>query len=228
VTVSDASPGQAQDRRAGYDERSIRYAELHSSPISPLLEEVAATTWAETDDPVMITGGLEAGILASLVHATRARHVLEIGTFTGFSALAMAEALPPGGRITTCELNPRHAELARQHVARSPFSDRIELRLGPAIETVRGLEGPFDLVFVDADKGGYADYYEAVLPKLAPHGLIVVDNTLWGGAVADDSDRSEMTRTIAAFNDHVLADPRTDCVLLPVGDGVTLIWRRAQ
>ena len=228
MTVHHTPPPQSQDRRAAFDERSIRYAELHSSPISPLLEEVAATTRAELDDPVMLTGGLEAGILAALVHATRARRVLEIGTFSGFPALAMAAALPPGGRITTCEIDPRHADVANRHFAKSPFADRIELELGPAIETIYALEGPFELVFIDADKGGYRDYYEAVLPKLAPHGLIVVDNTLWGGAVADDSDRTETTRTIVAFNDHVLVDPRTDCVLLPVGDGVTLIWRRAQ
>ena len=160
-----------------------------------------------------------------LVYALRPASVLEIGTFSGYSAIAMAGGLPPGGRITTCELDPTHAAAARANIAASPHRERIEVIEGPAIETVRRLPGPFDLVFIDADKPGYLAYYEAVLTKLAPRGVIVADNTLWGGNVVDLDDRSEETRAIRAFNDAVHADERVVCVQLTVRDGVTLIRR---
>jgi caffeoyl-CoA O-methyltransferase len=176
----------------------------------------------------MLSGVLDGGLLMALVHATRASLVLELGTFSGYSSLAMASALPPNGRIVTCEVDAKAAAMAREHFAASPVGDRIELQLGPAIDTVKSLDGPFDLVFIDADKTGYLDYYEAALPKLAPHGLIAVDNTLWGGRVLDPSEDSEATRAIRQFNDHVLADERTHCVLLPVGDGMTVIWARDE
>jgi caffeoyl-CoA O-methyltransferase len=209
-----------------HDDRALDYAREHSTTTSPLLREVTETTHRELEMPQMLSGVLDGGLLMALVHATRASLVLEIGTFSGYSSLAMASALPPEGRIVTCEIDERAAEMARRHFAASPLGERIELRLGPAIEAVKTLEGPFDLVFIDADKTGYLDYYEAALPKLAPHGLIVVDNTLWGGRVLDPAEDSDATRAIRRFNDHVLADERTDCVLLPVGDGMTVIWRR--
>ena len=140
----------------------------------------------------------------------------------------MAAALPSGGRIVTCEIDERNAEFARRHFDSSPLGERIELRFGPAMDTISALEGPFDVVFIDADKTGYRDYYEAVLPKLASHGVIVVDNTLWGGRVLDPAEDSESTVALREFNDHVLADERTECVLLPVGDGMTVIWASAR
>jgi caffeoyl-CoA O-methyltransferase len=139
----------------------------------------------------------------------------------------MAEALPADGRIVTCEIDERHAEIARRHIAASPYADRIDVRLGPALETIAGLDGPFDLVFIDADKGGYIDYLEAVLPLLADHGLIVADNVLWSGRVIDAADESADTRAIRAFNEHVARDPRLEHVMLTVRDGVTLI-RKAR
>ena len=209
-----------------HDDRALDYAREHSTTTSPLLREVTETTHRELELPQMLSGVLDGGLLMALVHATRASLVLEIGTFSGYSSLAMASELPPGGRIVTCEIDERAAGIARRHFGASPLGERIELRTGPAIETLKTLEGPFDLVFIDADKTGYLDYYEAALPKLAPHGLIVVDNTLWGGRVLDPSENSDATRAIRRFNDHVLADERTDCVLLPVGDGMTVIWAR--
>ncbi len=209
-----------------HDDRGLEYAREHSTTTSPLLREVTEATHRELELPQMLSGVLDGGLLMALVHATRASMVLEIGTFSGYSSLAMASALPENGRIVTCEIDEKAAEMARRHFAQSPVGDRIELRLGPAMDTVNALGGPFDLVFIDADKTGYLDYYEAVLPKLAPHGLIVVDNTLWGGRVLDPSEDSDATRAIRQFNDHVLADGRTDCVLLPVGDGMTVIWAR--
>ncbi|HLH28016.1 MAG TPA: class I SAM-dependent methyltransferase, partial [Acidimicrobiales bacterium] len=143
----------------------------------------------------------------------------------GYSALAMAAALPPGGRITTCEFSEVHAEFARRHIAASPYSDRIEVVVGPAARTLDGLEGPFDFVFIDADKTGYPGYYEAVLPKLAERGLIAVDNTLWSGRVLDPADTSADTEALRRFNDDLARDQRVVVVQTTVRDGVTLVRR---
>jgi caffeoyl-CoA O-methyltransferase len=164
--------------------------------------------------------------LETLVFIAQPRLVLELGTYSGYSALAMAAALPPGGRIVTCEIKDEHAQFAQRHIDASPYADRIDIRVGPALETIGALGGPFDLVFIDADKPSYAAYYEAVLAKLAPRGLIVVDNTLWSGRVIDVADDAQdSTRALAAFNDSVAADPRVVSVMLTVRDGVTLIRR---
>jgi len=171
----------------------------------------------------MMVGALEGRYLEMLVYALRPLWVLEIGTFSGYSSISMAAGLPPQGRITTCELSPEHAAVARAHIAASPYPDRIEVIEGPALDTVAKLEGPFDFVFIDADKTNYLAYFEAVLPKLAPGGLIAADNTLWSGRVVDDADQSDDTQAIRAFNDAVVADPRVVCVQTTVRDGVTLI-----
>ncbi|HXY43787.1 MAG TPA: class I SAM-dependent methyltransferase [Acidimicrobiales bacterium] len=201
------------------------YATAHSSPPTANLEEVASRTSAEHEDAQMMVGRLEGAFLEMLVHAVGARLVLEVGTFTGYSAISMAAALPAGGRIVTCEVDPEHAAHARENIEASGFAGRIELREGPALDTIAGLEGPFDLVFIDADKTGYGDYYEAVLPKLAAHGLIAADNTLRGGAVLEPNPETDATRAIQQFNDAVVSDPRVRCAQLPVRDGVTLIRR---
>jgi caffeoyl-CoA O-methyltransferase len=204
-----------------------QYAAEHTSAPDAALAALASETQATLRSPQMLTGRVEGRLLEMLVFAARPKLVLELGTYSGYSALSMAAALEPGARLITCELDPEHAEFARRHIEASPHAERIELRVGPALETLATLDGPFDLVFIDADKTGYRDYYEAALPKLGPHGLIVVDNTLWSGRVlhADDADASEDTRALAAFNDYVVADPRVVCVMLTVRDGVTLIRR---
>jgi caffeoyl-CoA O-methyltransferase len=202
-----------------------RYAETHTTPPPAYLEALAEETRTTLSAPGMMVGPVEGQVLQMLVFLGSARRVLEIGTFTGYSALSMAAGLPDGGQIVTCEVDPRHAEVARRHIASSPFADRIEVRLGRALDTVRRLDGPFDLVFIDADKAGYVDYYEAVLPKLAPRGVIVADNTLWSGAVADEADMHDSTKDVRAFNDHVIKDPRVVCVQMTVRDGMTLIRR---
>lgn len=201
------------------------YTEAHSTPPAPLLEEVAAETNRSLDAPQMMVGPVEGRFLEFLVWATGARKVLEIGTFSGYSALSMAAALGEGATIVTCEIDPKAAEVARRFVAASPWADRIDVRLGPALDTLATLDGPFDLVFVDADKTGYGDYLEAVLPKLSDRGLLVVDNTLWSGRVLDPDATDEDTVAIRSFNDRVRADPRVVCVQLPVRDGVTLVRR---
>jgi predicted O-methyltransferase YrrM len=206
-------------------EQIERYAEEHTTPPAPLLAELAAETQETLSSPQMLTGPIEGRFLQQLVFASGARRVLELGTYSGYSALSMAEGLPADGRIDTCEVEERHAEVARRYIARSAYADRITVHLGPALETIARLEGEFDLVFIDADKGNYVDYYEAVLPRLSERGLIVADNTLWGGRVVDPDD-GEGTRAILAFNEHVANDERVVCVQLTVRDGVTLIRRR--
>ena len=202
-----------------------QYATEHSSPEPELLVELAQATREFSSAYGMMVGRLEGRFLKTLVAAVGARRVLEIGTFTGYSALSMAEALPADGRLTTLEVSPEHAEMARRFIARSEFADRIEVRLGPALETLRQLEGPFDFVFIDADKISYQAYYEAVVPMLSPRGLIAVDNVLQAGRVIDAGDESQNVVAMRRFNDYVAADPRVECVMVPIRDGVTLIRR---
>jgi caffeoyl-CoA O-methyltransferase len=200
------------------------YAEAHTTPPDPLLAELAAETRATMSAPGMLTGTIEGRFLELLVFATGARRVLEIGTFTGYSALSMAAALPSDGTIDTCEIEPKHVEVARRYLAQSPYGDRITIHVGPALEAIAAIEGDFDLVFIDADKVNYDAYYEAVLPRLTSRGLIAIDNTLWSGRVLAPEDES--TRAIAALNDKLAADERVICVQLSVRDGVTLVRRR--
>src|SRR3990172_4434915 len=174
--------------------------------------------------PQMLTGPLEGAFLATLVRLTRARRVIEIGLFTGYSALSMAEALPDDGRIVSCEISADNAAIARRFFERSAHGGKIEIRMGPALETLKSLEESFDLAFVDADKENYIAYFEALMPKLAPGGLIVADNVLWSGTVLDPKEASD--RAIVAFNDHVARDPRVEVVMLPLRDGVSLIRKK--
>jgi predicted O-methyltransferase YrrM len=199
------------------------FAEQHTTPPAPLMVELADETRATLRAPQMLTGPVEGRFLELLVFSSGARRVLEIGTYSGYSALSMAAGLTEDGHIDTCEIDPEHAEVARRYIARSPYANRITVHLGPAIETVERLDGPWDLVFVDADKTGYDAYYEAVLPKLAPRGLIVFDNMLQNGRVVDAPDEGEATRAIVALNRKLRDDPRVRCVLLTVRDGVTLV-----
>jgi caffeoyl-CoA O-methyltransferase len=201
------------------------YAAEHTTAPPAHLEDLAAEVEATLRSPHMMVGRLEGRYLEMLTFALGATSVLEIGTFGGYSALAMAAGLAPGGRVVTCELSAEHAAFARRHIAASPYADRVEVIEGPALESVAALPGPFDLVFIDADKASYAAYLEAVLPKLSPRGLIAADNTLWSGRVLDPSDTSEDTEALRAFNDALAVDPRVVVVQTTVRDGVTLIRR---
>jgi caffeoyl-CoA O-methyltransferase len=200
-----------------------RYAEEHTTPPPELLAALAEETRATLRIPQMLTGTIEGRFLEMLVWASGARRVLELGTYSGYSALSMAAALPDGGHIDTCEVDEQHAAVARRYIQQSPHADRITVHVGPALETIERLQGDFDLVFIDADKENYVNYYETLLPRLAGRGLIAADNTLWSGRVLDPSDDSEGTLAIRAFNEHVRADPRVRSVVLTVRDGVTLI-----
>ena len=203
-----------------------RYAEEHTTPVPDYLAQLAEDTKAGFVAHQMMVGPLEGRFLETLVAISGARQILEIGTFTGYSSLSMAAALPPGGRIITCDINEESVALARKAIEASPYADRIEIRIGKAIDTIATLDGPFDFVFIDADKSSYLEYYEAVLPKLSGSGFIAVDNTLWSGQVLDPKDTSKDTVALRAFNDHVVADDRVTCVQLTVRDGVTLIRPR--
>jgi len=203
------------------------YAAAHTSPAPAVLQALAAETRETLDSPQMLTGEIEGRFLEFLVFLAQPRLVLEIGTYSGYSALSMARALAQDGRIVTCELDPERVAFARRHIEAAGFGDRIEIREGPASATIGSLDGPFDLVFIDADKEGYHDYYEAVLPKLSASGLIVVDNVLWSGRVAQppSDEDTDSTRALRAFNDHVAGDERVVNVMLSVRDGVTLVRR---
>jgi len=173
----------------------------------------------------MMVGRLEGGFLAALVALTGAKRILELGTFTGYSSISMATALPDDGRIITCDVDPDATSIARRYMDESGHGDKIEIRLGPALETIETLDGPFVLIFIDADKPNYENYYEAVLPKLADDGLLIADNVLWSGRVVEP-DGEESTQAIMAFNEHVRNDERVTAVMLTVRDGMTLIRRR--
>lgn len=202
------------------------YASAHTTPEPPWLRAAAEAAVAETSAPGMLTGHLEGRFLEFLVWALKPRLVVEVGTFTGYAAMAMAAGLPEGGRVVTCELDPRHAALARRHIAGSPYADRIELRAGPALETLASVTEPVDFAFVDADKENYLNYYEALVPKLSAGGAIAVDNVLWSGRVLDPAVSDADTGAIRALNDRVRHDDRVICVMTSVRDGVTLVRRR--
>src|SRR4051794_1055568 len=204
-----------------------RYAAEHSTAEPPELKAVAEETRERFGARAgMLTGHLEGAFLRSLVAVTGARRVLEIGTFTGYSAMAMASALPPDGQLITLDVNLEHVDVALRHIEDSPWRSQIQVRVGPALQTLVNLDGPFDLVFIDADKTNYRNYYEAVLPKLSDNGVIAIDNVLWGGRVIDASDTSDDTRAIVELNNAIAADDRVESVLLTIRDGVSVIRRR--
>jgi len=204
------------------------YAAAHTTPPPPFLESVEASTREGFAAWGMMVGRLEGRFLEMLLFASQATRVLEIGTFTGYSAIAMAAGLGPGGSIISLEVDPHHAVTARGNIAAAGLESRISVIEGPALQSLGELQGPFDVVFIDADKVSYDAYYEATLPKLAGHGLIVVDNTLQGGGVLARTEQpNEAAKALRAFNDKVVNDRRVVCVLTTIRDGVTLI-RRAQ
>ena len=208
------------------DPETLAYAEAHSTAPSAHLAAVYASTKEDFPAWGMMVGRQEGRFLELLVFATQATRVLEIGTFTGYSSIAMVAGLPEGGSIISLEVDPHHATVARGNIAAAGYESQISVIEGPALATLAQLQGPYDLVFIDADKEGYDAYFEAVLPKLAPHGLIAADNTLFHGGVLDSAtDRNEASAALRLFNDKLVDDPRVVCVLTTIRDGVTLIRR---
>lgn len=199
------------------------YCERHSTPMSELHSRLWEETHEKTTMPGMMVGPLEGALLRMLVRLTQARRILEIGMFTGYSALAWAEALPPDGRLITCEVNPSTAEIARRYFAASPHGHKIEIQLGPAAETLKRLQGPFDLCFIDADKESYPVYYDASMELVRPGGLVVLDNMVRSGRVMKPTD--EDTRTVHGLNERIQKDPQVENVLLPIRDGIMLVYK---
>ena len=204
------------------DPKADAYAEAHTTPSGELYERLAAETHEKTTAPQMMVGEVEGRFLEFLVLLTGAKRVLELGTFTGYSSLSMARGLPEGGARDRVRRQSGTTAIAQRYAEEAGLIDRIEYRLGQASRRSSSSEGPFDLVFIDADKPGYIDYYEAVLPKLADGGVIIADNALRAGQVlAEDVDDP-----MHAFNEHVRNDSRVQCVLLTVRDGMLLIMKR--
>jgi caffeoyl-CoA O-methyltransferase len=202
-----------------------RYVRGQASPPPALLDELERETRERTAAPEMLSGPVEGRLLQLLVRLLGARRVIEIGTFTGYATLMMAEALPADGQILTCEVSPEHAAIAERYFARSPHGRKVRLALAPALETLAALpDGSVDLVFVDADKERYPAYYEESLRLLRRDGLMAIDNALWGGEVLDPTDADG--RAIAQLNERVRTDERVEKVLLTVRDGVYLVRKR--
>ena len=204
------------------------YVVAHGMPPDETDRALIAETAALGDLAGMQIAPDQAALLTFLVRLSGARRAVEIGTFTGYSALAVARGLPPDGRLLCCDVSEEWTSIARRYWERAGVADRIELRLGPAVETLRALPAAdsFDFAFIDADKGGYQTYYDEVLARLRPGGLICVDNVLWSGRIVEPDPRQDNTRTLQRFNDTLAADDRVDVVMLPVGDGVTLARKR--
>ncbi|MEU8459903.1 class I SAM-dependent methyltransferase [Streptomyces sp. NPDC029003] len=204
------------------------YALAHNPPLDAVQRGLIATTWEKFPDAAGMQSAEEQGpLLAFLVRLTGARHVVEVGTFTGFSALSMAQALPADGRLIACDVSEEWTRYGREAWEAAGVADRIDLRIAPALDTLRAMpaEPHIDLAYVDADKSSQILYWEELVPRLRPGGLIVTDNTLYHGTVLDESPESRGA-AVRAFNDHVAADPRTESVLLAISDGITLSRKR--
>lgn len=201
------------------------YVESHSDPLDEVGRGLVERTAALGDVAGMQIGADQAALMTTLARLTGARRAVEVGTFTGMSALAIARGLAPGGRLVCCDVSEEWTAIAREAWAEAGVDDRIDLRIAPGADTLAGdLFGdePIDLAFVDADKPGYVTYHELLVPRLRPGGLLAVDNTLWSGAVVEPDEGDANRTAIRAYNDHAAADPRVSTVILTVGDGVTL------
>lgn len=206
------------------------YAIAHTTVPHPVFADIAQDAREKTDASGMMSGPTVGYFLNNLIAITGARRVLEVGTFVGYSALMMADALPDDGELITCDVSEEFTAIARKHWARHPAGNKIDLRLGPAVDTIKSLEPEFDLVFIDADKANYPNYYELALSKLSKRGVIVCDNVLWGGRVIGDAQPEEepeagATASIRTLNDIVQADDRVVNVMLTVRDGLMMIRR---
>jgi caffeoyl-CoA O-methyltransferase len=218
----------ARTRSRFIQDEISEYAGAHSTGPDDLQSELQDATRERTGPAAGMQIGDDQAVLMEIVaRGMGARQAIEVGTFTGYSALAVARGMGPQGRLLCCDVNEEWTGIARDYWQKAGVADRIELRLGPALDTLRSLalEERFDLAFVDADKTGYLAYYEEIVPRLRIGGLLLADNTLQGGRVVDPDVVDESTLAIRSFNDHVAADPRVRVVLIPIGDGVTFIQK---
>ena len=206
------------------DQSIEEYSIEKSEPTSSLLKELVEETKRRHSMPQMLCGPIEGRFLKMLVQLSKAKRILEIGMFTGYSALSMAEGLPAGGELLTCEIDPEVIAIAKSFFDRSEHGKKIKVLEGPALDSIKKVQGQIDMVFIDADKDNYPNYYEAVLPLLPSGGLIVIDNVLWSGRVLKPENATD--RAIASLNDKVAKDERVDRVMLPVRDGIFVIRKK--
>lgn len=199
------------------------YAEAHSIPESEACRRLREETYRSVECPQMVVGPLEGAFLKMMAQVVKAKRVLEIGTFTGYSALCFAEVLPDDGLVVTCDIDPETTEVAKRHWATSPVGHKIEAKLGPALETMHGLDGRFDLIFIDADKMNYVKYYQRGVELLAPDGVMLIDNVLWNGDVIRHPPPDDATAAIQELNRIVAADARVTSVLVTIRDGVLVV-----
>jgi predicted O-methyltransferase YrrM len=212
------------------DQKVLKYVVEHSLRDAPLLAELRAET-AKLTNAGMQVPPEQGQFLALMVQATGATRCIEVGTFTGYSALCVAQALPASGKLVCCDVSEEWTRIGRRYWERAGVAGKIDLRIAPAMETLdsmlsAGEAGHYDFAFIDADKPNYQAYYERCLRLVRTGGLIVFDNTLWSGAVADDADQTESTRALRALNDKLHHDERVAVSLLSIGDGVTLALKR--
>ncbi len=202
------------------------YAAAHSWAESEMCRELREETYRTMEWPQMVVGPLEGAFLKMMVRLVGAKRVLEIGMFTGYSALCFAEALPADGQVITCEINEKSATLARTYFARSPHGRKITVRMGAALDTLRDLAGPFDLIFIDADKGNYVNYYTRARDLVSAQGAILIDNVLWSGDVLKQPPPDPSTAAIQELNRLVASDSSVDAVLVTLRDGVMVVkWK---
>jgi len=215
-------------RVTGVDKAIAQYLDRHRSPDDTLIAELVAETRAACGNHAgMQITAAQGTFLRILAAAIGARRAIEVGTFTGLSALSVARALPPDGRLIACDVSAEWTSIAKRYWERAGVAERIELRLAPALETLESLplDEPFDFAFVDADKESYPAYYEALLARLRPGGLLAIDNALWSGRVLDPADASASTRVLRELNEQISRDPRVDAMLLAVADGTWVVRR---
>ena len=199
------------------------YAEAHSMPESDVCRRLREETYRSVELPQMVVGPLEGAFLKMMATLVEAKSVLEIGTFTGYGALCFAEALPEDGTVMTCDIDAETTELAKRYWTQSPAGGKIESRLGPALETMQTLEGAFDLIFIDADKMNYLNYYQRGLELLSPKGVMLIDNVLWSGEVLKHPSPDGATETLQELNRSVAADSRVTAVLVTIRDGILVV-----
>lgn len=202
------------------------YAQAHSFPESDVCRRIREDTYRTMDCPQMVVGPLEGAFLKVMALSVGAKRVLEIGTFTGYSALCMAECLPEYGMVITCDIDPESTAMAKRYWAQSPHGTKINLRLAPTLETLSTLTGEFDLIFIDADKANYVNYFRQALDLISDHGVILIDNVLWNGDVLKLPAPDTNTAAIQELNRVVHAEPRVSAVLLTIRDGIFLIKPR--
>ncbi len=204
------------------------YLLAHGTPVDEVQRALIEETAALGAVSGMQVAPEQGAFLTMLTRVVGVRSAVEVGTFTGYSALCIARGLADGGRLLCCDVSEEWTSIARRHWAAAGIADRIDLRIAPAVETLRALpdDATIDLAFVDADKPNYVDYYEALVPRLRPNGVLLADNVLWSGRVVDASADDDNTEALRAFNDHVAADDRVDVVMLPISDGLTFVRKR--